>query len=74
MIFQRDIPNEELMKRLYEHWIAPSKAFSKQQQADLGYYSYYAQEIMQIIAYFGKKPSSLSFLDYGMGWVNGHKW
>lgn len=69
MIFQRDIPNETLMERLYEYWIDPSKVFSQhQKQADLGYYSYYAQEIMQIIAYFGKKPSSLSFLDFGMGW------
>lgn len=69
LIFQRDIPNETLMERLYEHWIDPHKVFSQQQEHDgLGYYSYYAQEIMQIISYFSKKPSSLCFLDYGMGW------
>jgi 2-polyprenyl-3-methyl-5-hydroxy-6-metoxy-1,4-benzoquinol methylase len=69
LIFQRDIPNESLMERLYEHWIDPQKVFSLHQKQDgLGYYSYYAQEIMQIIAYFGKDPSPLSFLDFGMGW------
>lgn len=69
LIFQRDIPNETLMERLYEHWIDPKKVFGQHQKQDgLAYYSYYAQEIMQIISYFRKVPSSLRFLDYGMGW------
>jgi 2-polyprenyl-3-methyl-5-hydroxy-6-metoxy-1,4-benzoquinol methylase len=68
LIFQRDIPNESLMERLYEHWIDPKKVCQRQKQDGLGYYSYYAQEIMQIIAYFGKDQSPLSFLDFGMGW------
>jgi SAM-dependent methyltransferase len=69
LIFQKDVPNEALMERLYEHWIYSQKAHGQHEpQEDLAYYSYYAQEIMQIIAYFGKNPSSLSFLDFGMGW------
>jgi 2-polyprenyl-3-methyl-5-hydroxy-6-metoxy-1,4-benzoquinol methylase len=77
LIFQRDIPNETLMERLYEHWIDPKKVFSQhhkkvfsqhQKKDDLGYYSFYAQEIMQIISYFGREPSSLCFFDFGMGW------
>jgi 2-polyprenyl-3-methyl-5-hydroxy-6-metoxy-1,4-benzoquinol methylase len=69
LIFQRDIPNETLMERLYEHWIDPYTALRQHHEHDgLEYYSYYAQEIMQIIAYFDKQPSSLSFLDFGMGW------
>lgn len=69
LIFQRDILNETMMEKLYEHWIDPKKAFSQhQKQDDLGYYSYYAQEIMQIISYFRKEPSSLCFFDFGMGW------
>src|SRR5574341_979905 len=47
LIFQRDIPNESLMKKLYEYWLNPQKGFSQQKQEGLGYYSYYAQEIMQ---------------------------
>lgn len=68
-IFQRDIPGAALMERLYGHWIDPKETFSRRQKSDnLEYYSNYAQEIMQIISYFGKAPSSLCFLDYGMGW------
>lgn len=69
MIFQRDIPNIALMKRLYEHWIDPKKVFAQHQEQDgLEYYAYYAQEIMQIISYLEDKPSRLSFFDFGMGW------
>ena len=63
LIFQRDIPNDILMERLYEHWIDPQKAFSQiQTQDNLGYYACYAEEIMQIIAYFETTPSSSSSL------------
>ena len=69
LIFQRDIPNESLMEKLYEQWIDPQKALSRhQEQDDLEYYSNHAQEIMQIISYFRKEPSSLCFFDFGMGW------
>lgn len=69
MIFQRDIPNETLMERLYEHWMDPKKVFSRHQKQDsLEDYSYYAQEMMQIVSYFNNVPSSLSFFDFGMGW------
>jgi 2-polyprenyl-3-methyl-5-hydroxy-6-metoxy-1,4-benzoquinol methylase len=69
LIFQRDIPNDFLMERLYEHWIDPQKVFAlNQEQEDLTYYSKYAQEIMQVIAYLGKRPISLKVLDFGMGW------
>lgn len=69
LIFQRDIPNEVLMEKLYGHWIDPQKALIRhQKQDDIGYHSQNAQEIMQIISYFRKAPSSLCFFDFGMGW------
>lgn len=70
LIFQRDIPDDSLMERLYEHWIDPHKTFIQQQENKytLGYYSYISQEIKQIMAHFRTKPSSLSFFDFGMGW------
>jgi len=69
LLFQRDIPNNSLMERLYDHWIDSTKVFiQEQQQFGLEYYSYYAREIMQVIDYLGKIPSSLNFLDFGMGW------
>lgn len=69
LIFQKYIPNEALTKRIYELWIDPRKAF-EQRHDSLAYYSDYAQEIMQMISYFKKKPSLLSFFDFGMGWGN----
>ncbi len=72
MIFQRDIPGDTLMGRLYGHWIDPKKVFNQHEKDDgLIYYSNYAQEIMQAISYFNASPSSLSFFDFGMGWA---KW
>jgi SAM-dependent methyltransferase len=69
LIFQRDIPNEFLMERLYEHWIDPKKVFGQHQaNHDLAYYSYFAQEVMQVISFLRKDPRDLSFLDFGMGW------
>ena len=69
MIFQRDIPGETLRRRLYGHWIDPKKVFSQHRERDgLEYYSYCAQEIMQVISYLKEVPSSLCFLDFGMGW------
>lgn len=69
LIFQRDIPNDVLMEKLYGQWIDPQKALIRhQKQDDLGYHSQNAQEIMQIISYFRRKPSSLRFFDFGMGW------
>ena len=75
LIFQRDIPNDHLMERLYNHWIDPKKTFKKHLDDDgnlvqdgLEYFSVYAQEIMQFITYLGKNPSSLNFCDFGMGW------
>lgn len=68
-IFQKSIPAGALMERLYEHWIDPEKIFRLvENESNLHYYAGYAQEIMQIIAFIDKMPSSLTFLDYGMGW------
>jgi 2-polyprenyl-3-methyl-5-hydroxy-6-metoxy-1,4-benzoquinol methylase len=69
LIFQRDIPNDALMEKLYAPGIDPHEAFSQQRlKAGLGHYSRYAQEIMQVVDYFGRQPAALRFLDFGMGW------
>lgn len=69
MIFQKEIANDDLMSRLYENWLNPEKTFNEHQKRDgLSHYAFYAQEIMQMIAYFNKRPSQLKFFDFGMGW------
>ena len=69
LIFQKDIPNDALMDRLYEHWIDPRGAFDRHlAEDDLSYYAEYAQEVMQLLAYFGRVPATVSMMDFGMGW------
>lgn len=69
LIFQQEILNDNLMARLYEKWIHPEARFvTHQKNDDLNSYAGYATEIMQIIAYLDKTPSSLNFFDFGMGW------
>lgn len=69
LIFQRDIPNDMLMERLYERWIDPQKIFDKHEREDgLRYYSSHAQELMQIMSVLGAMPASLRCFDFAMGW------
>ena len=69
LIYQKEIANDELMERLYEHWIDPKIAKHKQEKFhDLTRYAYYAQEIMQIISHFEKQPADMNVFDFGMGW------
>lgn len=68
-LFQQNIPNDALMARLYEHWIDPEKARERhRQQNHLDLYAHHAQEILQLIAYFRRRPAELAFFDFGMGW------
>lgn len=67
-VFQRHIPNDALMSRLYENWIDHHKVCEQHgEQGSLDYYARHAQEIMQVISHFKRLPSTLHFFDYGMG-------
>jgi 2-polyprenyl-3-methyl-5-hydroxy-6-metoxy-1,4-benzoquinol methylase len=69
LIFQQEIPGDMLLERIYDRWIAPTPPLCQRQfHDDLNYHASHAQEIMRVIAYFGEPPSSLRFLDFGMGW------
>jgi 2-polyprenyl-3-methyl-5-hydroxy-6-metoxy-1,4-benzoquinol methylase len=69
LIYQRFIPDDALMERLYERWIDPQVVFARHQQSDnLAYHSRDAAEIMQLIHFFGGNPHELAFFDFGMGW------
>lgn len=71
MIYQKEIPNDFLMKKLYEEWIDSQKVFDQYEQSyNLDYYSGYAQEMMMLIKYFNTMPKQLKFFDFGMGWGN----
>jgi len=70
LIYQENIPNDELMEILYERWIDPRVVFErhKKQINTLAYYAKYAQEVMQMLAYFQQMPAGIKVLDAGMGW------
>jgi len=68
LVYQQEIPNDYLMKKIYEEWIDPKKAFDAHENTmTFEDYLYYAREIMPIIAYFDTMPNQLKFLDFGMG-------
>ena len=69
LIFQEHVPGDELMERLYEHWIDPRGTYERHlRDDDLSYYAGYASDIMQIVSLLGTAPASISVLDFGMGW------
>jgi 2-polyprenyl-3-methyl-5-hydroxy-6-metoxy-1,4-benzoquinol methylase len=69
LIYQREIPNDFLMERLYEEWIDPQKSFDKYlKKQDAQHYAKCAHEVGMLLAYFGTAPDQLKFLDFGMGW------
>ncbi|MBU0569137.1 methyltransferase domain-containing protein [bacterium] len=71
MTYQKEIPNDFLMNKLYEEWIDSQKVFDQYEQShNLDYYSGYAREIMMLIKYFNTVPKQLKFFDFGMGWGN----
>jgi len=70
LIYQEYIPNDELMEILYERWIDPQVVFKRHEEEinTVAYYAKYAQEVMQMLAYFDQMPSQIKVLDAGMGW------
>lgn len=69
LVYQREVPGDDLMLRLYERWIDPDLAFRRHlDDAGLPMYAQYAQELMRLLAWFERRPSSIDVLDFGMGW------
>jgi SAM-dependent methyltransferase len=69
LIYQRDIPNDYLMQKLYEEWIDPQKCFDLYERSrGIQYFDQISSEIVKIVKILGRPPMDLKFLDYGMGW------
>ena len=68
LVFQENIPDDDLMFRLYEQWIKASIIYKQQTEYPLWYYETYANQIVDLVSFFKKQPSALKFLDFGMGW------
>jgi len=71
LIYQKQIPNDELMFRLYEKWLDPHRVFEKFEHSyPLSYYADYARVIHDVAAYKDRLPATLKVLDFAMGWGN----
>ncbi len=69
LIYQQEIPNDFLMKEIYEKWIKPQTTEQPRTQKESLYdASLRAQEVMMLIAYLSAGSSPLKFFDFGMGW------
>lgn len=69
LLFQRQIPDEMLMNRLYGQWISPDQALEQYESRHRGpYYVMLAREIACVVDYFGPPFSRLKLFDFGMGW------
>jgi SAM-dependent methyltransferase len=70
-IFQRYIPNDFLMKELYEVWLDTDKTFDLfERNYTIDYYKNYFLKIYRYINLFKQKPSDIQVYDFGMGWGN----
>jgi 2-polyprenyl-3-methyl-5-hydroxy-6-metoxy-1,4-benzoquinol methylase len=68
LIFQEQIPDEELSETVYERWADPEKAYLHKEKRALAGRVRNALEVMSIVDFFGRKPEDLRLLDFGMGW------
>lgn len=72
LIFQKEVPNDLMNRRIWEHWIDPAGAHHRfVMNVPFDSYAAYAQEIMMTLAYLAETPGfrrPARVLDFGMGW------
>lgn len=69
LVYQRDVPDDFLLGKLYEEWISPTRAFERfhaqvtpVRQAEI------ARDVAISLALIRRPPSPRRTLDYGCGW------
>lgn len=74
LIYQEEIPNDQLLADLYGNWLGKNDPLAPHKPPmPMDYYTYMAQEVMQIVAFLQRRHGTsrrLRFLDFGMGWGN----
>jgi len=69
LIYQKQVPNEFLMSKLYEEWIDPDKVYEiLEKRREVAYFAAMATEVASVIGSIGRPPGELTFFDFGMGW------
>jgi SAM-dependent methyltransferase len=67
LVYQEQIPNHFLLKKLYEEWIDPHKPRTHHTKG-IEFTRHYLQEVMMFLNFLGRPPQDLKVLDFGMGW------
>lgn len=68
LIYQREVPGDELMRKLYGEWLDSSILHDlERKERSVDFYMWVAAEIARVIAHLGKLPADVVFLDYGTG-------
>ncbi len=68
LIYQKEIPNDYLMSKLYELHNPDEMQKLAQVRKDADYYLAIAREITSVMRWLKKSPHELKLLDFGMGW------
>src|SRR5262245_61619167 len=73
LIYQQEVPGEELMLHIYEDGSSLEQKGPNDELGSLGgYYDYFivlcARELFFVGRYFQRPPGSVKVLDFGMGW------
>ncbi len=71
LVYQREVPGEALMQRIYGEWIKSDIVhdnFSRGRSAN--FILSIAKETTRVINYLNKKPGEVKFLDFGIGTGN----
>jgi 2-polyprenyl-3-methyl-5-hydroxy-6-metoxy-1,4-benzoquinol methylase len=69
LIYQRHVPSERLMRKLYDEWLDPNSVADIDASArDSRYFTQIAQDALTMLAHLppGSKPPTV--LDFGLGW------
>ena len=70
LVYQKHIPNDELMSLLYDDWLGSVESFEKLETSyPVSYYNRYLKFVFNIIQQF-ENPKGLKFFDFGFGWCN----
>lgn len=68
LLYQRDVPAEDLMRRLYGRWIKPEKVFALDAGKPRGRSESEFQMLLLYMKIARSSNEKISVYDYGMGW------
>lgn len=68
LIFQAEVPNDNLLNKLYNEWLDPEITKRNSQQRSVKFRLRIATEVAKIVQYLEKPSDKVKFLDFGMGW------